>query len=328
MSTGVFNESMKQFFSAAEGAFTTFTRVELEKGTYNVKAVIRDMLIQHIGKENIPKANVPPNRPIRFRVCPKSRIAAGDSLYLQCKFSKPDKNEMTIYFTREELTRVKVEEEDYWYIYFAAGSDIPVIGILKKYVWEDLFAIESESVNLTVDQQEYSIPVTKLNITKEAPPVSLRVVSGGMNERKSMTPEETAEIERDRKVKGNRGEEIALEIEKQRLIKMGRADLIKKIIPIAKNRDGLGYDLVSTDIDSEGNEYDIFIEVKATSGDKESPFFITKRELEVSKKRRGYYYLYRIYELKRDSDTVKYYVAKGAIDENFKLIPTEFITQK
>lgn len=206
---------------------------------------------------------------------------------------------MTIYFTRDNLNRVKVKEGDYWYIYFTKDSYKPVIGVITKVVWEDLFTANIDSRQRDEEKGEYSIPVTKLNICREEPPEKLRDISVEIKERKAVTPEEAARIEQIRKVKGNRGEEIALEIEKQRLVEMGREDLLTKLIPVAKTKDGLGYDIVSTDIDSNGNEYDIFIEVKATSGDKESPFFVTKRELEISRERKEYYYLYRLYELKK-----------------------------
>jgi len=41
------------------------------------------------------------------------------------------------------------------------------------------------------------------------------------------------------------GEEIVIEIEKRRLIALGREDLVPNIAHVAKVKDGLGYDIVS-----------------------------------------------------------------------------------
>ena len=105
---------------------------------------------------------------------------------------------------------------------------------------------------------------------------------------------------------------------------MGRPDLVSKITHVAKNKDGLGYDVISTDVDNGGNEVEIYIEVKATSGDKDMPFYVTARELEVSQKYRELYYIYRIYGLKEDADKAKYYRLAGTIDDNYELKPTEY----
>ena len=108
MATGKYTEEMNAFFNSTDGAYTTFTDVELAKGTFNVKAVIRNMLIERIGRENIPKANVTDNQTIHFKVCPHARISSDHYIDLQCKFSKADKDEMTIYFTKAQINAVHV----------------------------------------------------------------------------------------------------------------------------------------------------------------------------------------------------------------------------
>lgn len=50
MITGKFNKLMETFFMAEAGAYTTFTEWEMDKGTFNVKKDIRNILIEKIGK--------------------------------------------------------------------------------------------------------------------------------------------------------------------------------------------------------------------------------------------------------------------------------------
>ena len=145
---------------------------------------------------------------------------------------------------------------------------------------------------------------------------------------RSLSAEEAAKREKNRKKKGNRGEDIAVEIERRRLTDVGRMDLVEKVVNVAKVKDGLGYDLISTDIDENGNEIEIYIEVKATSEKKDTPFYVSPNEVDVSRRLSDYYYIYRIYEMKTDSSQAKYYRIKGAIDINYELVPTEYLAFK
>lgn len=330
MATGKYTEEMNAFFNSTDGAYTTFTDVELAKGTFNVKAVIRNMLIERIGRENIPKANVTDNQTIHFKVCPHARISSDHYIDLQCKFSKADKDEMTIYFTKAQINAVHVRANDYWYIYFEESTNTPVIGMLSATLWNDLFAIDENEDRDEKSPDDYDYAVEDLDITEEGIPDKLRVIATDetSSTTKSVSVEEAARREKRRKIKGNRGEDVAIEIEKQRLCKIGRPDLIPKIIPVAKTRDGLGYDIASIDIDKDGNEFDIYIEVKATAGDSNTPFFVSRRELLVSQQRREFYYLYRIYNLTKRDKEVGFFKVKGAIDDNFELIPATYIAQK
>ncbi len=171
--------------------------------------------------------------------------------------------------------------------------------------------------------------MSDLEISEEVIPDKLKdvAIDNTSSTIASMTVEEAARKEKRRKISGNRGEDVAIEIEKKRLTAMGRMDLIPKIIPVAKTRDRLGYDIVSIDVDEEGHEHDIFIEVKATSGDATTPFFVTRRELLVSRERKEVYYLYRIYNLTKKGKEIKFFKVKGTIDDNFKLIPSNYVAQ-
>lgn len=327
--TGRFTAEMKNFFNADEGGYTTFTGVEIYKKTFNVKSIIRNMLIEKIGRNNIPVVNVTPNQSINFNICSKAKIYGKDNVDIPCKFSKKESDEMTIYFNTELINLFNAEAGDYWYIYFVEESTTPVVGIMSKDKWENLFDMVADEL-LEPDEKEgkelnYSGAVSRMNLMEEEPPersaVQLMNISGILQ---SISVEKAALREKNSKKKGNRGEEIAIEIEERRLTAIGRKDLISKIVHVAKYKDGLGYDIISTDIDIEGNEVEIYIEVKATSGNKDMPFYVSAKELEVSRKYRELYYIYRIYEMQERSDYAKYYRLSGAIDENYELKPTEY----
>ena len=164
--------------------------------------------------------------------------------------------------------------------------------IFSKDKWENLFGdVEDLSDEKDVTQSadlEYIVSADKIEIIEEEAPEKQDVVKfgGGKTIVKSLTVDEAARREKNRKKKGNRGEEIAVEIEKQRLKKLGRPDLLDKIVNVAKFKDGLGYDLISTDKDESGKEIEIYIEVKASSLGKDTPFFVSPNEVETSNRLR------------------------------------------
>jgi len=332
--TGAFSEEMKNFFDAEDGAYTSFTEIELQKGTYNVKSVIRKLLIDNMGIENIPVVNVTPSQGITFNICPKAKIYEKETLYIPCKFSKKDKYEMTIYFSHELIQILNAAAGDIWYIYFQNHSTSPVLGVISNEKWVNLFEEVESDVIREPDEQgshilTYSGQVSDMDLIEVATPERESVQRIQMDTTvKSISAEEAARREQNRKNKGNRGEEIVIEIEKRRLNKLGRNDLLSKITHVAKYKDGLGYDIISTDVDENGNESEIYIEVKATAGDVNMPFYVSAHELEVSQKYRELYYIYRIFGLKEKDNKAQYYRLKGAIDENFKLIAADYLAYR
>ncbi len=332
--TGIFSEHMKKYFDAEEGAYTAFTVVEIMKRTFNVKSVIRKMLIDKLGRENIPVVNETDNQDIHFEICDKAKIYSVTDVDIPCKFSKKDKDEMTIYFNTELIGLFNAEAGDTWYIYFRKNSVKPVIGIMSKDKWENLFDESEDDAFKEPDESgtnelNYTGEVTEMILMEEEAPERVQVQLTQSNQTvKSLSADQAALKEKNRKKKGNRGEEIAVEIEHRRLREMGRPDLISRIAHVSKMKDGLGYDLISTDIGKDGKEVEIYIEVKATSGDISMPFFVSSREVKVSQKYRELYYIYRIYEMTENKNSAKYYRLSGAIDDNYELTPTEYCARR
>ncbi|MBT1159653.1 DUF3883 domain-containing protein [Aminobacter anthyllidis] len=88
------------------------------------------------------------------------------------------------------------------------------------------------------------------------------------------------------------GEEFVVELERKRLTAMAREDLARKVQWVsAELGDGAGFDVLSFDHD--GAER--LIEVKTTDGAAQTPFFLTRNEMDVAKERARDWHLYRVH---------------------------------
>ena len=52
---------------------------------------------------------------------------------------------MTIYFNTAIIDIFNAEAGDYWYIYFKE-SNIPIVGIMSKDKWDDLFDLAEDAI--------------------------------------------------------------------------------------------------------------------------------------------------------------------------------------
>ena len=169
--------------------------------------------------------------------------------------------------------------------------------------------------------------VTEISITEVNPPNSVdserqEVAIGTI---KALNEQEAALKEKNRKRKGIFGEKLAIQIEQRRLTDLGYPDLAKKIDHVAKLKDGLGYDIASFDIDEDGNEIAIYIEVKTTSGGINKPFYVSAREIAASEIYGQAYYIYRIFGVDEKTDNVQYYKLRGSIRESCSLKEVSYI---
>lgn len=121
------------------------------------------------------------------------------------------------------------------------------------------------------------------------------------------------------------GEKLALSYEKEKLINLGRDDLAAKVKHVAIESDAFGYDIESYEIDENGKEIPIKIEVKTSSSKVDSDFYISKNEIEKSKQYKRKYCLFRIYDC--NSSEPKFYKAFGEVEENFIIDPITFIAR-
>lgn len=118
-------------------------------------------------------------------------------------------------------------------------------------------------------------------------------------------------IENDKEKKriGDLGELLVLQHEQEKLKSLG----INKVPEhISKSKgDGLGYDILSYD----NNGKEMFIEVKTTAHGVNTPFYITRNELEKSKQDSDNFFLYRLYEFDDTDNKAKYYKQKGNLTD-------------
>lgn len=117
---------------------------------------------------------------------------------------------------------------------------------------------------------------------------------------------------------GSAGEEFVVCFETARLAAAGQDRLASQVERVSRTRgDGLGYDILS--FDESGRER--LIEVKTTRYGRETPFYVTRNELLVSREEGPRYWLYRAFSF---SSNARLYLKQGPLDEGFDLEPTEF----
>jgi len=119
---------------------------------------------------------------------------------------------------------------------------------------------------------------------------------------------------------GEQGERLVIRDEKKKLLECGRADLAKKVVKV---KDGEGYDILSFD----KNGDIIYIEVKTTKGNSDTPFSISDNELEFMRQNNEQYRIYRIYEYKITSNTGKLDIITD-VENNIIYRSTQFEAQR
>ena len=117
---------------------------------------------------------------------------------------------------------------------------------------------------------------------------------------------------------GLAGEEFVVGYERWRLTSIGKDKLADKVEHVAVTQgDGLGFDVLS--FDASGG--DRFIEVKTTSFGKETPFFITRSEVDLSRSKSDAFYVYRLFEFRKNPQLFSLH---GAVDSHCNLDPVTF----
>lgn len=111
---------------------------------------------------------------------------------------------------------------------------------------------------------------------------------------------------------GERGEKLMFEQEKKKLLQAVEDKKIRSIDNLLKwvslDDDSLGYDILSYDVDT---KQPIFIEVKTTTGNKLTPFYMSEGEIKFSRDNASQYQLYRIYDFK--NSIAEYFVLNGDV---------------
>mgnify|MGYP000146552208 CR=1 FL=1 len=120
---------------------------------------------------------------------------------------------------------------------------------------------------------------------------------------------------------GLAGEELVLQFEREWLVSKGQERLAEQVAHVSRTQgDGLGFDILS--FDSDGRER--LLEVKTTRYGRYTPFFATRREVDVSDYRRDQYELCRIF---RFGSEPQFYRVAGSIRTGFDLDPSQYVAR-
>lgn len=126
-----------------------------------------------------------------------------------------------------------------------------------------------------------------------------------------------AELEARQRVLGQRGEELVVSWERDRLISLGEHRLASKVEHTSGVRgDGLGFDVLSFEQDGRQR----LIEVKTTRGPIATSFLASRNEVERSREDADIYHVFRLFNFDREEK--KYYILDGALDATCHLTPT------
>ena len=127
------------------------------------------------------------------------------------------------------------------------------------------------------------------------------------------------EIEARNKSLGRAGEEFVVRFEQARLIKASHERLASKIEHVSLTQgDGAGFDILSF----EETGADRFIEVKTTKNGKETPFFLSRNEVEVSRESADRYHLYRVFDWRTKP---RLFTLAGALAKTCAMEPNQYI---
>jgi hypothetical protein len=117
---------------------------------------------------------------------------------------------------------------------------------------------------------------------------------------------------------GEAGELFVLRFEQARLTHAGQGTLASKIEHTSKVRgDAAGFDILSFEADSRER----LIEVKTTGFAATTPFFVSRNQVEVSRRERDLYHLYRVHRFRADPQI---FGLQGALPDVCRLEPTEY----
>lgn len=128
-------------------------------------------------------------------------------------------------------------------------------------------------------------------------------------------------INKNRQKTGLKGEEIAVEVEKDYLRSVGESELAEKVCHMAKEYgDGFGYDVLSYFPD--GKEK--YIEVKSTTGSIDSQYYISKNELGFLTNHQSDAFIYRI-QLSHETEDLQLVIRKCEdVFNECELVPVQY----
>ena len=206
----------------------------------------------------------------------------------------------------------------------------PIRGYQPRYNYQGLLAdVVAEQLRSTAMLDELALASVKLQAVKpdiftfekvisEAPKRQWKVSEAIPTDQYRAVKRDYIEQEAHNRSLGLAGEEFVVQFEHWRLIEQKQQRLADRVEHVASTKgDGLGYDVLSF----EANGKERFIEVKTTSFGKDTPFFVSQRELSLSKDATPQFHLYRLFDFRRSP---RLFDLPGALDIHCQLDPLTY----
>jgi hypothetical protein len=176
-------------------------------------------------------------------------------------------------------------------------------------------------VGLTLEDEEVSVnPLGRSNtLAEEEPPQPSAPSGGSTNDFRAHRSRRPPESET--RALGNAGETLVVQHEHRRLVAAGRPDLASAIIHTSViEGDGAGFDIRSFFTDGRP----MFIEVKTTTGPKDTDFIVTANEVAFSQAHQEDYTLMRLFSFDTRTNSSKFYRVRGDLTRLFQLQPIQY----
>lgn len=221
---------------------------------------------------------------------------------------------------------------DNHYIRFQNDKNNPFLhgSAIDNYINEadlplDIESTTVDSVEYVTKDFEFSFESSAATFIETAPPSVSKRKDAKRAKATSSLGNDYVQRQKNNKVVGEKGEELVLELERQRLLQLNRPDLAASIEHTSKKHgDGFGYDIISYDLFGDTFQK-IFIEVKTTTGGIGKPFEISANEVNASEELDDHYYIYRLFGLHKNSTNITYYRISGSLRKKFDLIPSSYL---
>lgn len=194
---------------------------------------------------------------------------------------------------------------------------LPRLGVAVQANYQHLLRLVVLDCVAQAPMSEYEVPKVPDKNPRDAfveppePPPSV-------GKSKKSQPKKTDFAKRDAENRrlGRQGEEWVLNLEKQKLVEAGRSDLADKVRWVSQVLgDGAGYDISSF----EDTGIEIFVEVKTTTHDAKTEFYVSPNELDAADSRGEAYKLYRLFDFPADP---KIYILCGPLERKLRLRST------
>jgi hypothetical protein len=204
--------------------------------------------------------------------------------------SKIDRTESSIEFKHRNISAVlqQIGLPSIRGYFPAVNFQKAIIAAIDRYLSQNPAALHPE--------REVSGLAERPSLFVEAPPVLLHITPRREDVERLVRKFDPVERDfRNRKL-GRDGEELVFQFEQEKLRRLDRLDLAKKIRWISEeDGDGAGYDILS--FNEQGKER--FLEVKTTVGSDTTPFYITRNELSFSSERPEAFRLCRVFDFSK-----------------------------